>query len=191
MLNDKVITLKGKQDALDSRREKLLAQFVPFREQLIRELELFIESAVNSDLKSVSKLRRVKDQKELKEIEFRLNTMELVLISNNNVLFQDVMTEDLAGKIFVYESGDENQTPLFEITLREYRKDEYRIHAQWFSSDGPRVIDDIGVSEEAGNKMVSNLVNHFYRFQFSWKDKPTMKAALGTGAKGSLGFLKE
>jgi hypothetical protein len=192
MSDDKLAALKAAQDSLDLRKDKLLEHFVPFREQLIQELELFIENALDNDLNSVSKLKRVKDGKELKEIEFGLNTMDIGLISNNNVLFQNVMTEDLAAKIFVYDRGDENNTPLLEITFVEHGNNEYKILAQWFSSNGPRFMgENTSLSDDSAKNMASILVNHFYRFLFSWKEKPTMKAALGIGAKGSMGFLKE
>jgi hypothetical protein len=192
MLSDKIAVLKTKQDALDSRKENLLAKFVPFREGLIHELERFIENAISSGLRNVKKLRRVKDSTDLIEAEFTLNDLELCVVSNNNTNNINMMIEDLAAKIFIFFTGDENNTPIIEISFIESSNNEYQIRALWYlQNDARNLSADIRLTEETVIKVVSLLVNHLYRFEFTWRDQPTMKATLGTGAKGSFGFVKE
>jgi hypothetical protein len=192
MSNDLITELINKQDALDSRKDKLLSKFVLFREEFLQGLDVFIESALSSGLRSMGKLKRIKEIKELIEAEFTLNGMELVMISNNDAFEINKIREELAAKIFIYESGDENNTPLIEVAFIESGNYTYRILAQWFSKNGPHLLSgNLPFSEEAGTRMVSIIVNYFYRLQFSWRDEPTIKATLGKVTKRSLGFIKE
>jgi hypothetical protein len=193
MINNMLPSFKTKQDDLDTRKEKLLIKFVPFREGLIHGVELFIESALNIGLKNVNKLRRIKDEKDLIEAKFTLNDSDLVLISNNDIFKLDKINEDLAGKIFIYLlPGDENNTPILDVAFVESGKDDYRIWGQWFTQDGPHMLTgNIHVDEETVSKVASIIVNHFYRYEFSWRDQPTMKATLGTTVKRSIGFVKD
>lgn len=191
MSNYRVTAYKAKQDALDSRKEKLLLRFVPFQENLLRELELFSENALSSGLRRVSKVKRVLNSKELTEVELTLNDSDLVMISTDNVYDMDVNSEDLAAKIFVYFAGDENNTPLLDVTFFESEADEYRIRTRWFTQNGTRLMSgDVPISQDAGSKIAATIVDHFYRLRFSWQEAPTMKAALDKIDKRALGFLK-
>jgi len=192
MFDNKIKTLKAKQDELDSRRKKLLGKFVPFREELLNGLERFIESALDGGLRNVTKPKRAEDKRELIKITFTLNSMELVLIAINDAHKLDPDSDELASKIFVYNSGDENNTPLIEVAFIESANETYHIRIRWFSQNGVIPLSgDIPLSDGVGSKAALILVKRFYKVEFAWQDQPTMKAALVLAGKRSLGFVKE
>jgi len=82
------------------------------------------------------------------------------MISNDDIFSLNKNRDDLAAKIFIYESGDENNTPLLEVAFVEFGNDEYRIWPQWFSKNGPILARNIRISRKLG----AQCFNHHKSF---------------------------
>jgi hypothetical protein len=192
MANDMVAALKVKQAALDNRKKNLLEKFLPFRQAVVEGLDSFVEGALQNGIQGVSRLKRVRDTRELVEIELGLNYLDLVLLSTDDINKLELDKEELAAKIFFYSAGDEEHTPLMEISFIEALDENHVIRAQWFSNNGPRLFFKGRLMEEnLGPRMVQSLLNHFYVWEYTWQDRPTMRSARGKDSRRPFGLIPE
>ncbi|MEP7135284.1 MAG: hypothetical protein ABI904_10155 [Chloroflexota bacterium] len=182
-------SIKEKQNKLNIQKQKLLQVFIPFRNAIINDLEEFFAMAVREELPGANRFRKNKDTSEIVEVFFNLNTTDLVLVSNDEVYNLDLDNQHLAGKMFIYHAGSDSNTPVVEIAFIETDDATYRFRMQWYSQTGIRPIDEGVVSTETTSVISSELVYHFYRFDFTWGEKPSMKAIHGKAGKRPIGFL--
>ena len=86
-------------------------------------------------------------------------------------------------------AGSDNNTPLVEIAFIETDNAIYRSRMQWYSQNGIRPLDEGIVSSDSASIISSKLISHFYRFEFTWAEKPSKKAIHEKTGKRPLGFL--
>lgn len=186
--------LKVKQERFEDRKKKLLDAYIPFRDGLFEELELFTKEAAKEGLQGVKPCKRRQDTNEILEAAFTLNNCDLVLVATDTVSLRDMHTDALAAKMFIYyDEGCEDNKPIVKIEVWESGEESYAYDMSWFTTEGPQPLArDNSVNKYQGQRTAGALVNHFYSFKFSWVERPTLGAMLSREVgKRSLGFLQE
>jgi hypothetical protein len=103
-----ISALKAKQDEYDSRRERLLHQFIPFRDELIEKLEQFVAEAEEHGLRGVRPWKKKEDTDEILTMSFSLNDFDLVLLATTDALRLDLESLALASRILIYPEGSDD-----------------------------------------------------------------------------------
>jgi hypothetical protein len=162
--------LKTRQDEYETRKDKLLQSFIPFRDSLLERLEQFTKEAIENGLRGVNPCKRKKGADETLEVDFRLNDFDLVLI---------------------YSEGSDDNTPRVEIVFQESIGKSYNYYMRWFTTNGPRFITGVhAINEKAGQEAAEALIGHFYRFKRVWKEKPTLGVMRKRKSENrTIGFL--
>jgi len=163
--------LMAGQERLDSRRDKLLDNFIQFREGMIEELDSFAQHAAKIGLQGVEQCEKRHATTEFLEVAFTLNKFDLVLAATDTTLLLEYHG-DLAAKIFIYQKGDEDTPPLFEIIVRE-SKEDHVYHVEYL---GPpmRLVDCGPATKQGGQKAAAALIRCVYAFQSLWAGKPSL-----------------
>lgn len=192
MTNYDVSGLKAKQNELDSRRSKLLQIFIPFREGLLEGLEQFTKVASETGVQDVKPFKQVIMTDGDVEVAFGLNGLDLVLVATEGVYQLSLEDKALAAKMFIYLADSEDNKPFVEIIVCESGTEAYSYRVQWPTAKGEKwITGGCIVGKEEGLKTATALVNHFYSFEFYWKEKPTLGMMRGSmkGEKRPIGFL--
>jgi hypothetical protein len=186
-----ISALKAKQDEYDSRRERLLHQFIPFRDELIEKLEQFVAEAEEHGLRGVCLWKKKEDTDEILTMSFSLNDFDLVLLATTDALRLDLESLALASRILIYPEGSDDYTPDAEIVFQQEASKQCVYWVRYFTEDGPRSIrKESHVTDGAGRDAAEALIGHFYSFESVWKEKPALKMMLNreNRNKRAIGF---
>ena len=186
-----ISALKAKQDEYDSRRERLLHQFIPFRDELIAKLEQFVADAEKYGLRGVRLGKKKEDTDEILRMSFSLNDFDLVLLARTEAIRLDSKSLALASRILIYPEGSDDYTPYAEVVFQE-AKEKYIYWARSFPKAGLGFITGkCRVTDGAGRDAAEALIGYFYNMESVWKNKPTLRAMLTKehGDNRRLGFM--
>ncbi len=187
-----VKTIKQKQDEIESRKKKLLENFIPFRESLLDYLENFTAEAINQGVKNVSPLEKSKTTAELVSVSVTINSLSLSILSTNEALFPNPKTDKLAARLFLY--FDNTQRANVVVTFQEADEAKNVYYAEWATEEGLELLSGKSIVTDpasSGKEAADKLINLFYSFIFFWSEKPSfsdfMKERL---SKQNFGYVK-
>lgn len=186
-----ISAIKAEQEEYDSRRERLLHQFIPFRDELIEKLEQFVAEAEEHGLRGVRLWKKKEDTDEILTMSFSLNDFDLVLLATTDATRLDLDSLALASRILIYPEGSDDYTPHAEVIFQEANK-QCIYWVRSFTEDGPRLITGKRrVTDGAGRDAAEALIGHFYSFESVCKEKPTLKMMLNreNRNKRAIGFI--
>ena len=181
--------LKNGQERLDSRRDKLLDNFIQVREGMIEGLDSFAQHAAKVGLRGVGQCEKRHDSREFFEVTFALKEADWVLVATDTTLLSEY-DGDLAAKMFIYLEGDESTPPLFEIIVQESKKGH--VYYVEYLAPAKRPVDYGPATKQGGQKAASALIWYLYRFQSVWPEPPSLgvirRKSVG---KSRIGFLAQ
>jgi hypothetical protein len=176
------------QERLDSRRDKLLDTFIQFREGVIEGLDSFAEHAAKAGLRGVEHCEKRHDTREFLEVAFTLNELDLVMAATDETFLLEYYG-DLAAKIFIYLERYENDPPLFEVIVKESKKDQNHVYRVDHLGSVMSLVDYGPATKQGGQKAAAALISHVYAFQSLWAGGPSLAAIRRKSVgKSSIGF---
>jgi hypothetical protein len=181
--------LKVQQERLDSQRDKLLDNFIQFREGMIEGLDFFAEHAAKIALRGVKHCEKKCDTHEFLEVAFTLKEFDWVLVATDTTLPSEY-GGNLAAKMFIYLEGDAETPPLFEIIVDEAKEDYH--YEVWYLEQGRKPVDYGTANKQGGQKAAATLIWYLYRFQSVWPGAPSLAMIRRQSVeKSRIGFLTQ
>lgn len=193
MSNYDLSGLKARQDKLEARKSKLLENFIPFRNDLVTQLEQFTKEAKEIGLPGIKRCVRKQDSDRILEVRFSMRGDDLALIATNDTYLLDLRYDLLVSKIFIFSAESDECTPMVEIVFGEERDGSYTYFAEWPTVKGSKPLSGKRkVTSEAGEKAADVLINFFYDLKYQWAEKPTLGSLRKGKDRGrSVGFQAE
>jgi hypothetical protein len=171
--------------------------FRTFREGFLALLSQFSEDARSAGLGGVLPLARRAHEADFIDYTISLNGYPLVIVSTTEAMPLDAMKDDLVCRIFVYQHDHPEATPLVDICFHERPNNRLAASAQWFTTEGPAPLGSAPsfaaeAAATAGKEIAGNLLGLMYRFERSWREKPTLEAIrIDRTAARPIGFRSD
>jgi hypothetical protein len=175
--------LKERQDRVDDRKKDLVANFIPFRNNLIQNLDQFIGRALESELRGVTELKVQREGVDCVEGTFSLHHLDLLLVASSQVWHRTLELRILAVKVFLSRDfeGKEEPRPVIKVVFEEDAQHTYACDARRLSENQPeRVLGRLAIKKGpdqiryAGREVVKALIAKLCGFEHAWPERPTL-----------------
>jgi len=187
-------SLRTRERQRTARTTNVVEVFRAFREGFLSLLAQFSEEALALALDGVVRLARKADDADFIDCTITLNHYPLFILSTTEAIPLDALKDELVCRMFVYSHNHPNATPLLDVSFHEKPDNRFAASAQWFTSEGPAPLGSAFPfgpegSSMAGQEMAEHLLGLIYRFERSWREKPTLDAIrIDRTAARPLGF---
>lgn len=171
--------LKKRQKEDKECKENLLTEFKKFRASFIELLVKFSNDAEEQELTNFVPIKATTENDDLIEYSMNLNSMDLIIISTNDVYQTNPIKGFVGAKIFLYRSNSYDSKPLVSITFSDSCDGLFMAGMDWFTMEGPRDIikpyllkkDNL---ENDGEEFAESLLGHISLFESIWRDNPKL-----------------